>query len=103
MPLNGGDRLGHNMARLEPEALGDRELVQVFIASTLAEAQQAEELLTQRGVNYVVEVEAFGRTLFGSPRNVAVISVEAGHAQYCGSQLVAAGLGPGVIIDESRE
>ena len=102
MPLNVGDRLGHNMARLEPEALGDRELVQVFIASTLAEAQQAEELLTQRGVNYVVEVEAFGRTLFGSPRNVAVISVEAGHAQYCGSQLVAAGLGPGVLIDEPR-
>ena len=79
---------------------GDRELERVFMASTLGEAQQAEELLTQQGVNYVVEVEAAGRTLFGSPRNVAVISVEASQAQYCGSQLVAAGLGQGVLIDE---
>ena len=88
------------MGRLEQEALGHRELVQVFIAHTLAEAQQAEELLTQRGVNYVVEVKALGRTLFGSPRSVAVISVEASQAQYCGSQLVAAGLRLGVLIDQ---
>ena len=91
------------MARLEAEELGDRELVQVFIASTLAEAQQAEELLTQRGVNYVVAVQALGRTLFGSPRNAAVFSVEMSQAEYCGSQLVAAGLGRGVLIDEPRK
>ena len=91
------------MARLEAAELGDRELVEVFIASTLAEAQQAEELLTQRGVNYVVEVESLGRTLFGSPRNAAVFSVEISQAQYCGSQLVAAGLGLGVLIDEPGE
>ena len=29
---------------------GDRELERVFMASTLGEAQRAEELLTQRGV-----------------------------------------------------
>ena len=88
------------MARLEPDALKDRELVQVFIASTLAEAQRAEEVLTLHGVNYVVEVEPLGRTLFGSPRNMAVISVESGQARYCGSQLVAAGLELGVIVEE---
>ena len=89
------------MSRLDLEDLGHRQLVEVFIAHTLAEAQRAEELLTQRGVHYVVEVEALGRTLFGSPRNVAVISVEEGQAQYCESQLVAAGLGLGVLTDQS--
>ena len=87
------------MGRLEREALGHRELVQVFIAHTLAEARQAEELLTERGVNYAAEVEALGRTLFGAPRNVVIISVEVGQGQYCGSQLVAAGLGRGVLVD----
>lgn len=75
-------------------------MVEVFIASSLAEAQQAEELLTQRGVHYVVGVEPLGRTLFGSPRNVAVFYVDVSQAQYCGSELVTAGLGLGVLIDE---
>lgn len=91
------------MARLEREALADRELVHVFIASTLAEAQRAEELLTGLGVNYVVDVEPLGRTLFGTLRNVAVISVEVSQAQFCGAQFVAAGLGLGSLIDESWE
>lgn len=91
------------MARLELEELADRELAHVFMASTLAEAQRAEELLTGLGVNYVVEVEPLGRTLFGTPRNVALISVEVSQAQYCGSQFEAAGLGLGSLVDDAWE
>ncbi len=80
--------------------IGGQEFAKVFMAATLAEAKEAEELLTLRGVNYTVEVEEAGRTLFGSPRNVAIISVEASQLQYCGLQLSEAGLGSGVLIDE---
>ena len=89
------------MARMEPEEFGDRELVGVFIASTLGEARRAEALLTERGVHYVVEVEPLGRTVFGSRRNMAAFYVEVSQAEYCGSELVAAGLGLGVLIEKA--
>ncbi len=91
------------MARMEPEMFREEELVRVFVAATLREAKRAEALLTERGVHYIVQPEAFGRTLFGSPRVGAVIYVPAGQAAYCGAQLEAAGLGLGVLIDESQE
>ena len=80
---------------------GDQELVRVFVAATVREAKRAEALLTDRGVNYIVRPEAFGRTLFGSPRVGAAFYVLASQAEYCGSQLVAAGFGLGVLIDEA--
>ena len=92
-----------NMARVEPEAFADRELRRVFIAATLAEALRAEEVLTERGVDYIVEVELLGRTLLGSDRYGAAFYVVFSQARYCGSQLVAAGLAPGVLIDDETD
>jgi hypothetical protein len=92
-----------SMARVEPEAFADRELRRVFIAATLAEALRAEEVLTERGVDYVVEVEPLGRTLLGSDRYGAAFYVVFSQARYCGSQLVAAGLAPGVLIDDETD
>jgi hypothetical protein len=91
------------MPRVDPEELGDRELACVFIAVTLAEARRAEELLTDRGVNYVIQPEPFGRTLLGSPRVGAAFYVPVGQAEYCGSQLVTAGFGLGVLISGPPE
>ena len=71
----------------------------VFLAATLREARRAEALLTERGVNYVVKAEQFGHSLLGSPRVGAIFYVQVSQAEYCGSQLVAAGLGLGVLID----
>jgi hypothetical protein len=88
------------MARVEPEAFADREVTRVFIAATIAEARRAEEVLTMTGVNYVVQVEPFGVTLFGSPRNGAAFYVDATQAAYCGSKLTAAGLGIGVLVGD---
>lgn len=90
------------MGRVEPEALPNAQLIRVFVAVTLREALRAEELLTERGVNYVVQAEPFGRTLFGSTRHAAVFYVDSGQAQYCGSQLTAAGMGIGVLVDDSE-
>ena len=85
------------MARVESEAWTDRDLAGVFIAETLVEARMAEELLTNRGVDYAVQVELFGYTLFGSARYGAMFYVNVGQAEYCRSAFVAAGMELGVV------
>jgi hypothetical protein len=84
------------MPRLELDELPDPE--QVFIAGSLRLARRAEEWLTTAGIDYVVEVEPFGRSLlFGTERMGAVFYVTATQAAYCREQLTAAGLGGGVL------
>ena len=83
------------MAQIEPEALADAE--RVFVAASLAEALQVEDLLTMSGVAYVVHVETISRSLFGSPLSGAVFYVATGQAAYCRSRLTAAGLDWGVL------
>ena len=90
----------HAVALVESEALASRDPVAVFIGQTLAETRRVENLLTQRGVDYAVQVELFGYTLLGSARYGAMFYVAAGQAQYCRSALVAAGLELGVIEEE---
>jgi hypothetical protein len=90
------------VGRVEPEAVAHEQFVRVFIAITLREALRAERVLTALGVDYIVEAEPVGRTLFGSPRNGAVFYVDSGQASYCGSQLATAGMGTGVLVDDSR-
>jgi|KBSMisStandDraft_5_1062788.scaffolds.fasta_scaffold1690750_1 hypothetical protein len=87
------------MPQVSPDVFGGQELAAVYLAATLRDARRAEALLTERGVNYVVKTEQFGHSLFGSPRVGAVFYVQVSQADYCGSQLVAAGLGQGVLID----
>ncbi len=77
--------------------LPEAELTKVFLAPTLAEARQAEVVLTERGVDYVVKPEPYGRSLFGSSRVGAVFYVHVSQHEYCRAQLTAAGLGWGVL------
>ena len=90
------------MPRVDPETFTDRDTAPVYIASTLAEARRVEELLTLRGVDYAVKVEELGHTLFGSPRLGATFYVESSQLTYCGSHLVAAGLGVGVLVGDEQ-
>jgi hypothetical protein len=85
------------MTRIDPDALADDVLTRVFLAATLREARAVEELLTQHGVDYVVEVEPFGSTLFGTLRHGVVFSVTTGQAEFCRSRLRADGLEWGVL------
>lgn len=87
------------MARIEADALPDPE--RIYIASSLRVAQRVEEWLTTAGVDYVVQVEAFGRSLlFSSLRVGAAFYVTSGQAAYCRQQLSAAGLGGGVVEEQ---
>jgi hypothetical protein len=83
------------VARVEPDTLAHQDLAPVFFATTLKEAQRVEHALTD--VDYVVEVEPYSRSLFGTLRYGATFYVIAGQAGYCRSRLVAAGLHRGVI------
>ncbi len=85
------------MSRVDPEELVDQKLSRIFVSVRLGEARRVEEVLAARGVEYVVTVEAVGRTLFGSPRNAAVFSVHETEAALCASALAESGLGDGVI------
>lgn len=85
-----------SMARIEEEELPDAE--QIFVAGSLRLARRAEEWLTAAGIDYVVKVEPFGRSLlFGTERMGAVFYVAASQADQCRQQLSAAGLGGGVL------
>ena len=88
------------MPRLERDAFGAVELACVYVAATLREARDAEEVLTAVGVDYVVDVEEIGTTLFGSSRHGAAFYVATAQAVYSGTKLVSAGLGLGVVIQE---
>ncbi|HYN09554.1 MAG TPA: hypothetical protein VES67_19380 [Vicinamibacterales bacterium] len=87
------------MARIDPDAAPAEKLTRVFVAHTLAAARSAEEVLTLKGIDYVVTVDDLGRTLFGSPRNVAVFEVAESQATYCAEILTKAGFGKGVISE----
>ena len=69
----------------------------VFVAFKLSEARTVEELLTHHGIDFVVEVEVLGRTLFGLPRNGALFSVPPEWHQRSMELIVAAGLEVGLI------
>lgn len=84
------------MARVEPEGLPDPE--QVFLATSLRTARRVEDWLTLAGIDYVVQVEPFGRSvIFRTIRNGAAFYVSAGAAAYCREGLATTELGAGVV------
>lgn len=84
------------MARIEAEDLDDPQ--RIYIAGSLRVALRVEEQLTTAGVDYAVQVEPYGRSLlFNRLRMGAAFYVASGQAAYCREQLVAAGLGGGVV------
>lgn len=87
----------------DPDHDDDRPMTRIFIAPTMAEARRAEEVLTEKGIEYVVQAEALSRTLFGSPRYWAAFYVPVEHAQQCGETLEAAGLGEGLVLDDDGD
>lgn len=90
------------VARIEVEQL--REPEQVYLASSLRAARQVEELLSARGVDYVVQVEELGRTaLFGTMRHAAAFYVSSGQAEYCRAMLADAGMAHGIVNEGPAE
>lgn len=57
------------MARQEPDFFGDQELNLVYVARKLKEALRLEQLLTEAGLDYLVEPDKYsGGVIFRSER-----------------------------------
>ncbi len=60
----------------EPEFFGEQELDLLFIAKKLREALKLEDLLTQAGIDYAVEVDEYrGGFIFQTLRKGAFVYV----------------------------
>lgn len=91
------------MALVDAEQFGDAPCSRIYIAGRLREAKQIEELLTKAGVDYVVEIEQFGKKLLGVvPRKYsgAAFYVLATHAESSRRLLVEAKLTTGLIEED---
>jgi hypothetical protein len=87
--------------RLVSGSVGDRPLSRVFVSPKMAEAKQAEALLTEQGIDYVVHPEPLSRTLLGSPRYWAAFYVDPEHVRISASVLAEGGLAAGVVFEGS--
>ena len=88
------------MARQRLDAFGEgTEVVRVYLAAGLAEAQTVEEALDAAGFTFAVEVESYAtRTLFGSGlREGAGFWLVEGDLEAAASLLERAGLIRGLV------
>lgn len=84
------------MAHVEADALHDPE--PIALGRTLRQARGIEQVLTDAGVDYVVQVEAYGRSfLFGTVRHGAVFYVSTAQAAEGRRRLSEARLGKTVL------
>lgn len=53
------------MALVDPERFAQKEIARVYIAGRLREAREVERVLTERGIDYAIEIEPFHTRLLG--------------------------------------
>ncbi len=88
--------------KIDPDAIPDAE--QIFLARKLREARDVEHLLTQAGIDYAIEVEAYARSfLFGTIRYGAAFYVASAHAADTRRRLLDAGFGRGIIEEDRND
>jgi hypothetical protein len=81
--------------RREPDYFGEQELDLLFVAKRLKEALRLEEILTQAGVDYLVEPDRYsGGIIFRTQRVGAFFYVAPEHAPGAREAMVAQGFTP---------
>ena len=81
--------------RREPDYFGEQDLDLIYIAKCLKEAQHLEELLTQAGVEYLVEPDQYsGGIIFRTQRVGAFFYVAPESIGAARQGMAAAGLTP---------
>ena len=91
------------MVRVEFEFFNGKEVSRIYIAGSLGEARRVEEVLTERNIDYSVEVEPFERYILGlfpSRHAGATFYVPAGQADHCRQMLFETGLRVGIIDED---
>ncbi len=87
------------MARVGFEELFDSEVARVFIAGFLREARKTENALTEKGIDYTVDIEPYCKIILGIFPSVyagAAFYVQSAQADLARSTLIAAGLKSGI-------
>jgi hypothetical protein len=94
------------MARIAMDDFREgQEIVRVYLAAALEEAQRVEEVLDRAGVTFGVEVETFTRPSFlvgGSARSGAGFWVDLSEADESIDALEGAGLVRGLVERDGR-
>ncbi len=90
------------MALVDPQAFVDKEVAPVYIAGRPGEAKRVERILSDNGIDYVVDIEPFETHLLGVlpvEYEGVKFSVLSGQAGFCRRVLRDAGLRAGLIED----
>jgi hypothetical protein len=88
------------MARIEIENFSNKDISRIFIAGSIREAEAAEDILTQNGMDYALSLEPYTRMFFGTGREGIAFYVLSGQASYCRELLASKGLFRGLIVEE---
>jgi len=81
--------------RREPDHFGDQELALIYIAKRLKDALDLEEVLTEAGLDYLVEPDKYsGGIIFQSQRVGAFFYVAPGDEGVAKDTLTRSGLRP---------
>jgi hypothetical protein len=81
--------------RREPDYFGEQELALLYVAKKLKEALRLEDLLTQAGIDYLVETDKYsGGVIFRSERVGAFFYVAPANEGAARETMVRAGMAP---------
>jgi hypothetical protein len=92
------------MALVDFERFAGREVERVYLAGRLPEAKRVERTLSDRGIDYAVEIESFRTNLLGFlPREYEGVAfyVLSGQASLCRQILESVGLSVGIVDEDS--
>src|SRR5437763_1191941 len=87
------------MARIDLDDFHDDPLTRIYLAAYLKEAKQVEDVLTQHGIDYAVEVESYIKrffAIFDAEYHGAGFFVRVAHANFARNMLREAGLSAGI-------
>ncbi len=88
------------MGRIEIEDFSSKDISRIFIAASIKEAQLAEDILTQNGINYAISLEPYVRMFFGTERNGIAFYVLSGQELFCRELLSSQGLVVGLTLKD---
>jgi hypothetical protein len=93
------------MARVDPDVFDEKEVALVYIAGRISEAERVEKALTERGVDYALDIEPFQTYVLGllpvQYEGVGFYVVTA-QAELSRRLLHEAGLKEGLVDEEPR-
>ncbi len=89
------------MPRVTEDKFADKEIARIYIAESIKEATTIEQILTENGVDYLIDLEQYTRpSLLTSPIQTGVVFyVLAGQIDFCKGIIESKGMSRGIIYE----